>query len=136
MELSTPTVAATSLNVAKKLIRDSQQFGPMDRQKATSFAIGGILSLQPIISMTDTYPTFAALASAESPDAYSIIVRNSNSRVVIAAPHGGGIEAGTSEIALAIAGQDYSYYIFEGNKATSLFTLLAVTLMSRKALHY
>lgn len=67
--------------------------------------------------MADRYPTFSALASTEAPSAYAITLRDINSRVVIAAPHGGGIEGGTSEIALAIAGQDYSYYLFEGKKS-------------------
>ena len=67
--------------------------------------------------MSDTYANFAALKSAESPDAYSILVRDTGSRVVIAAPHGGGIEPGTSEVARSIAGSDLSYYVFEGRKA-------------------
>lgn len=66
--------------------------------------------------MPDKYQNFAALASAESADAYSIRVRNAGSPVVVAAPHGGSIEPGTSEIALAIAGSDLSYYLFEGMK--------------------
>ena len=67
--------------------------------------------------MLDKYPNFAALASAEPADAYSILVRNAGIPVVVAAPHAGGIEPGTSEIALAIAGNDLSYYLFEGKKA-------------------
>jgi phage replication-related protein YjqB (UPF0714/DUF867 family) len=35
---------------------------------------------------------------------------------VVVAPHGGGIEQGTSEIAEAIAGQDFSLYCLEGTK--------------------
>lgn len=66
--------------------------------------------------MSDTYENFAALASAEAPDAYAMFVRSAGSRVVVAAPHGGGIEPGTSEIALAIAGDDLSCYLFEGRK--------------------
>jgi phage replication-related protein YjqB (UPF0714/DUF867 family) len=34
--------------------------------------------------------------------------------VAIIAPHGGKIEPGTSEIAAAIAGDDYSLYRFQG----------------------
>lgn len=68
------------------------------------------------ILMPDKYLNFAALASAEPPNAYSISMRNAGSPVVVVAPHGGGIEPGTSEIALAIAGSDLSYYLFEGKK--------------------
>jgi len=66
--------------------------------------------------MRDKYPNFAALAFAESADAFSISLRNTGSSIVVAAPHGGGIEPGTSEIALSIAGNDLSYYLFEGKK--------------------
>jgi phage replication-related protein YjqB (UPF0714/DUF867 family) len=40
-----------------------------------------------------------------------------NSPLAIVAPHGGGIEPGTSEIARAIAGSEYSLYCFESLKA-------------------
>lgn len=66
--------------------------------------------------MRDTYPTFAALRAAEPAAAYSMSLRDRGSPVVVAAPHGGGIEPGTSEIALAIAGDELSYYLFEGHK--------------------
>jgi phage replication-related protein YjqB (UPF0714/DUF867 family) len=36
--------------------------------------------------------------------------------ILILAPHGGGIEPGTSELARAIAGSNYSLYLFEGIK--------------------
>jgi phage replication-related protein YjqB (UPF0714/DUF867 family) len=38
------------------------------------------------------------------------------SPVLIAAPHGGGIEPGTSEVAAALAGESHTLYIFEGYK--------------------
>ena len=34
--------------------------------------------------------------------------------IVIIAPHGGGIEPGTSELAIAIAGEELSFAVFEG----------------------
>ena len=64
----------------------------------------------------DKYRNFAALCAAEPADAFSIATCDRGSRVMVAAPHGGGIEPGTSEIALAIAGADLSYYLFEGHK--------------------
>ena len=66
--------------------------------------------------MRDAYLTFAALRAAEPADAFSVSICDRASRVVVAAPHGGGIEPGTSEIAVAIAGADLSYYLFEGHK--------------------
>ena len=39
---------------------------------------------------------------------------NLSSSVLILAPHGGGIEPGTSELAIAIAGNDLPFYLFEG----------------------
>jgi phage replication-related protein YjqB (UPF0714/DUF867 family) len=38
------------------------------------------------------------------------------SPVLIAAPHGGGIEPGTSEVAAALAGESHALYVFEGYK--------------------
>jgi len=48
---------------------------------------------------------------------YRIRVESRDPRVLIMAPHGGKIEPTTAEIAEAIAGEDYSFYIFEGLKA-------------------
>lgn len=47
---------------------------------------------------------------------YDVVVRcrGRDSGVVVAAPHGGGIEAATSELAAAIAGGDHALYAFEG----------------------
>jgi phage replication-related protein YjqB (UPF0714/DUF867 family) len=38
------------------------------------------------------------------------------SPLLIAAPHGGGIEPGTSEVAAALAGETHALYVFEGYK--------------------
>ena len=45
------------------------------------------------------------------------------SMVAIVAPHGGGIEPGTSEIALALAGKDFSVYCFEALRPENCDTL-------------
>lgn len=66
--------------------------------------------------MADKYANFAALEHVESPHAYAIRVRELGSHTVVLAPHGGEIEPGTSEVALALAGDDMSYYLFEGLK--------------------
>lgn len=72
--------------------------------------------------MTDTYENFEALHLAE-PNAYSISHGNLGSPIIIAAPHGGGIEAGTSEIVKEIAAESLAYYIFEGIKSSGNWTL-------------
>lgn len=48
---------------------------------------------------------------------YRIRKASRTSCVLVIAPHGGKIEPGTSEIAEAIAGRDYSLYCFEGLKS-------------------
>ncbi len=45
---------------------------------------------------------------------YRIRIRHLPSRMAVLAPHGGGIEPGTSEIAEALAGEHFSFYCFEG----------------------
>jgi phage replication-related protein YjqB (UPF0714/DUF867 family) len=63
----------------------------------------------------DRYANFAALAAAECRGVtYQIRSVERASLVLIVAPHGGAIETGTSRIAEAIAGDDYSFYGFEG----------------------
>ena len=65
----------------------------------------------------DKYPDFATLAKHERPGIdFRIMVRRAESQVAIVAPHGGSIEAGTSEIADAIASPAHSFYTFEGLK--------------------
>jgi phage replication-related protein YjqB (UPF0714/DUF867 family) len=63
----------------------------------------------------DRYQRFCDLEAAEQIGVdYRICVVSRNSAVAIIAPHGGTIEAGTSEIAAAIANDDFSLYCFEG----------------------
>ncbi len=50
---------------------------------------------------------------------YKIRAVNRGGAVLILAPHGGGIERGTSELTRAIAGEDLSFYIFEGLMPTA-----------------
>jgi phage replication-related protein YjqB (UPF0714/DUF867 family) len=68
--------------------------------------------------VADKYANFAALARSEvAPETWRIHqVARRDSNVLIIAPHGGRIEHGTSELAIEIAGQDYSLYCFEGLK--------------------
>jgi phage replication-related protein YjqB (UPF0714/DUF867 family) len=52
-------------------------------------------------------------------DDYRIRMVNRGTAIIILAPHGGGIERGTSELVRAIAGDDLSYYLFEGVMRTA-----------------
>jgi phage replication-related protein YjqB (UPF0714/DUF867 family) len=64
----------------------------------------------------DKYRSFAELSAAENAGAYRIVALQRGSLVAVVAPHAGGIEPGTSEIARAIAGTELSLYLFEGRK--------------------
>ena len=68
---------------------------------------------------TDRYATYEELERQEREGIdYRIEIRERNSGIVIIAPHGGGIEPGTTEIARGISGIEHSFYGFEGIKAT------------------
>ncbi len=65
----------------------------------------------------DKYRNFTELLSVEKEGIdYIIEWKNRNTKWCIIAPHGGGIEPATSEIVSAVAGINYSYYIFGGIK--------------------
>ena len=68
--------------------------------------------------MADRYASIAELVKSERRD-IDFRIRQSNrpGTIAVIAPHGGGIEPGTAEIAEAIAGAKYSVYAFEGIKA-------------------
>jgi len=69
--------------------------------------------------MDDRYKSFAELAASEDEGRdYERALLRRESDIVIIAPHGGGIEQGTSEIAAAIAGEDFSLYCFNGIKGS------------------
>ena len=65
----------------------------------------------------DLYPSFTHLSRCEREGRdYRIRWRMGGSGVAIVAPHGGGIERGTSEVADGIAGREHGFYAFEGLK--------------------
>jgi phage replication-related protein YjqB (UPF0714/DUF867 family) len=76
-------------------------------------------SLAKPLSEPGGYQSFSELlyGEVEGRDFSRIVVARS-SPVVIVALHGGGIEPGTSEIARAIAGSEYSLYCFESLKTS------------------
>jgi len=68
--------------------------------------------------MAFSYRNYKELASREVEDKdYQIRMNLKDEHILVMAPHGGKIEPGTTEIAEAIAGMDYSFYSFEGLKA-------------------
>ncbi len=67
--------------------------------------------------LTDLYRDFAELAADPQNADYRIIACSRPAPIAVIAPHGGGIEPGTSKLARAIAGQEFSLYCFEGRKA-------------------
>jgi phage replication-related protein YjqB (UPF0714/DUF867 family) len=67
--------------------------------------------------MPDKYSSFDELFRNETAGTdFSIAVRLAGESFAVIAPHGGGIEAGTSEIADALSAEDFSYYAFNGLK--------------------
>lgn len=65
----------------------------------------------------DTYRNFAELARQEQENQdYVILHRDVDSPVAVMAPHGGGIEPGTQDIADALAGGDFAFYALSGIK--------------------
>jgi len=67
----------------------------------------------------DKYNSFEELRKNESPKSYEIDYCDRSSKFVIIAPHGGGIEPGTSELSEHIAGNTLSYFNFKGVKNKS-----------------
>lgn len=72
--------------------------------------------MEPMVKLAKDFRSFADLAAAYERDRDYRIVRlpRPGSEVAIVAPHGGSIEAHTSDIARDMAGQDFNLYLFEG----------------------
>jgi phage replication-related protein YjqB (UPF0714/DUF867 family) len=74
--------------------------------------------------VNDKYNNFSQLLAYEKKDIdFRRRVKQRNSGWLIIAPHGGGIEPGTSELAVAIARFNHSLYTFEGIKKSDNKTL-------------
>ncbi len=68
-------------------------------------------------SMADRYGSYSLLRTAECEGTdYRIQSRRGGSGVAVMAIHGGDIEPGTSEVAVALAADFHSLYLFEGVK--------------------
>lgn len=65
----------------------------------------------------DKYTNYNELKQHERQgEDYVILLREGNSRIALIAPHGGGIEPGTIDIADAVAGSEHTFYAFKGIK--------------------
>ena len=65
--------------------------------------------------MCDKYDSYLELcADYKEYRHFQIETKYLNDKILIFTPHGGGIEGGTSELVRGIAGENLSYYIFEG----------------------
>jgi phage replication-related protein YjqB (UPF0714/DUF867 family) len=77
----------------------------------------------------DRYPNFAALARKEREGLHFrvTVVERPGSAIAVIAPHGGAIERRTAEVARAIAGQEFSSYLFEGTRSHDNYARLHLT---------
>lgn len=65
----------------------------------------------------DPYRHFGQLQQHEQDGRdYVILHRSGSSGILVMAPHGGGIEPGTGDIADGVAGQHHAFYCFKGIK--------------------
>ena len=72
-----------------------------------------------VFYIVDKYADFAELTQNENEGVdYAILYREADSKVALIAPHGGGIEPGTIDIADALAGSNHNFYAFKGLKKT------------------
>jgi phage replication-related protein YjqB (UPF0714/DUF867 family)/predicted GNAT family N-acyltransferase len=69
------------------------------------------------VTAVERYPCFAELCHHEKEGTdFVILIKEHPASPLVMAPHGGGIEPGTVDLAHAIAGDDYAFYAFKGIK--------------------
>jgi phage replication-related protein YjqB (UPF0714/DUF867 family) len=73
------------------------------------------------------YPSMTALRKVEKADAYEVVVKITDSPLIVVAPHGGSIELLTSDLATAIAGEEHTQCQFKGRLPSGNFPRLHVT---------
>lgn len=79
------------------------------------------------MTAADRYACFAELCRHEREGTdFVILTKESGAPLLVMAPHGGGIEPGTVDLAHAIAGDDHAFYAFKGIKAAGN-TVLHIT---------
>ncbi len=70
-----------------------------------------------VLSDMDKYKNFKELKNNEDEGRdYIIRYRNTEAEIAVMAPHGGGIEPGTLDLADEIAGKEFMFYSFSGIK--------------------
>jgi phage replication-related protein YjqB (UPF0714/DUF867 family) len=76
-----------------------------------------------------SYTSFAELSTHQvrGRDFEIDVIRRPESGIAVIAPHGGGIENGTSEIARAIAADRFNLYLFEGLRSSGNYAALHLT---------
>jgi len=81
------------------------------------------------LALAKNFRSFADLAATydEGVDYRITRLQRPESATGIVAPHGGPIEAHTLELATAIAGVDFSLYLFEGIRSTGNYVALHLT---------
>ncbi len=82
-----------------------------------------------MISLADNYRNFKDLSNAQVDGTdYRIHVSpRAGCSIAVIAPHGGSIERYTSEIATAVAGEDFNLYLFEGIRPADNYAALHLT---------
>lgn len=76
-----------------------------------------------------TFRSFADLTKhhKQGRDYDIVILKHTASKIAVIAPHGGAIERRTSEIARAIAADDFHLYLFEGIRESENYNTLHLT---------
>jgi phage replication-related protein YjqB (UPF0714/DUF867 family) len=76
-----------------------------------------------------SYSSFAELSTHQvrGRDFEIDVIRRPASGIAVIAPHGGGIENGTSEIARAVATDRFNLYLFEGLRSSGNYAALHLT---------
>lgn len=73
--------------------------------------------MAPPLAYMGKYGNFEALKRHEKQGVdYEVHVRRGQSGIAVMAPHGGGIEPGTMDIADSVAGTEHTFYCFKGIK--------------------
>ena len=93
--------------------RDRELFPWFTEQPGKDFALYDLRTLTGM----GKYSTYGQLRRCERHGVdYRIHTRKGGSGIAVIAPHGGGIEPGTMETAAEVAGNEHSFYCFEGLK--------------------
>jgi phage replication-related protein YjqB (UPF0714/DUF867 family) len=98
-------------------------------RRSTPVPRSSVVRSDSVVPDATAYRNYADLATAQLLDRdFRIeVLRRPDSPVAVIAPHGGGIEDGTSELAGAIAGAEFNLYRFEGTRSKHNYRALHLT---------